>query len=134
MKVGTVVLLAVFAVCLVQTIRLGYVYTRLLVAQGRQGLLGFDLDASARYAADPRRMFSESAFTKRLGDRVSAYGRRRVRECTATLSRVADRDDREPLACLGQLLTRWNSELCQRNDRTGPDEFAQEVMDANWVD
>jgi hypothetical protein len=64
MKVGTVVLLAVFAVCLVQTIRLGYAYTRLLVAKGREGLLGFDLDASTRYAADPRRMFSESAFTK----------------------------------------------------------------------
>ena len=64
MKVGTAVLLAVFAVCLVQTIRLGYAYTRLLVAKGHEGLLGFDLEANARYAADPRKMISESAFTK----------------------------------------------------------------------
>jgi len=64
MKAGTVVLLAVFAVCLIQTIRLGYAYARLLVAKGHQGLLGFDLKAGSRYAADPRKMISESAFTK----------------------------------------------------------------------
>ena len=64
MKITTVVLLAAFAFCLVQTIRLGYAYTRLLKAKGHEGLLGFDLEASSRYAADPRKMISESAFTK----------------------------------------------------------------------
>ena len=63
-KIGAVVLVIVFAVCLAQTIRLGYAYTRRLVSKGREGLLGFDPEASARYAADPRKLISESAFTK----------------------------------------------------------------------
>jgi len=63
-KIGAVVLVIVFAVCLAQTIRLGYAYTRLLASKGREGLLGFDPEASARYAADPRKLISESAFTK----------------------------------------------------------------------
>src|SRR5439155_25357897 len=71
---------------------------------------------------------------QRVDARVSADSRRRVRGCTTTLSRMADRDGRELLGCLGQLLTRWTSELRQRNDRTAPDEFAPEVIGARWAD
>jgi hypothetical protein len=63
MSITTLLLLLIAAIWLAYTVRAGRAYSRALRERGQSGLLGFDAEASERYAANPLSAFTEGALT-----------------------------------------------------------------------
>jgi hypothetical protein len=63
MSSATLVLLLLAAMWLSYAVRAGFAYSRALRNRGQKGLLGFDREASRRYAGKPLSFVTEGALT-----------------------------------------------------------------------